>query len=98
MSPSSIDERRPLDESRSWVGGEAALDPQVANHMRRREHPGLVLAAAVLGLAFAGGVALGAVLNAIWRGRSHRSLDPPRDQQNSARSGADESGRKTTRG
>lgn len=64
--------RRPtnqLDEPRAWMGGEAALGSQAQQHVRQQERSIGGLFAAVVGLAFVGGMTLGVVFGAFWRSK-----------------------------
>jgi hypothetical protein len=58
-----------LDEPRSWVGGEAALDPRTAHHVRRRESRSRGHMKIVAGVTFAAGLALGMAVGILWRRR-----------------------------
>lgn len=55
------------DDSDLWVGGEASVGSQAGRHIRQseRSRPGSALV--ILGLAFVGGVALGAVVSPFLR-------------------------------
>jgi hypothetical protein len=51
-----------VDNGQMWMGGEAALGPQAEDHVRSREKSVNGLALILLGLAFAGGMAMGSTL------------------------------------
>lgn len=58
------------EEPDLWMGGEASVGTQAGRHIRRseRNRPGFALT--ILGLAFFGGVALGAVASSFFRKHS----------------------------
>lgn len=69
MNSSSWGDASVLDEPRSWVGGEAALDPRTAHHVRRRENRSRGHMKIAAGPIFAAGLALGMAVGILLRRR-----------------------------
>jgi hypothetical protein len=58
-----------LEDSHAWIGGEGAVGSQAERHVRRQERNIQGFALTVLGLTFAGGLALGGAICQLSRRR-----------------------------
>lgn len=58
MTICTTKDHQPHEDSRSWMGGEAAVGEQAEQYVRSQEKHTRGLAAIILGLAFVGGFAL----------------------------------------
>jgi hypothetical protein len=67
MKPASANLAPQPDDSRSWIGGEAAVGTQAEQYVRRRERRVEGLFRTVIILTFIGGCALGALLGRSWQ-------------------------------
>jgi len=54
------------EEPRTWIGGEASLDPRMARYVRRRESRSHGFSMIAVGVTFAAGLALGVLMGTLW--------------------------------